>query len=327
MSLSCVRWGILGTSYISEVMAQAIHESSSSQLTAIGSRSVSKGKAFADKFSIPKIYTDYQELLNDSEINAIYVGLPNHLHKEWVIRCASAGKHILCEKPFVISVEEAEEAFSVVEKSNVVCMEALMYRYHPLTKKLQELIKDKVIGDIKLFNATYTANIAAVANPVAGGSIRNLGCYPISLVRLLANAEPLEIIALGRVNSDVSNDNQASAILKFENKTMAVVSTADDIEMFWQFDVYGTNGSLKMMTNPWLPDRDNNKIFINYNNEKTPIEINVTAEKSLYTYQIDAMNNKIRNDISTCHDEVSWQDTLGNITVLDTWLQQVKANI
>jgi predicted dehydrogenase len=326
MSLSHIRWGILGTSTISEVMAQAIQESSISQLVAIGSRSVSTGNAFANKFSIPKFYTDYQALLNDSEIDAIYIGLPNHLHKEWVIHCAQAQKHILCEKPFVISAKEAQEAFSVVEKSNVFCMEALMYCYHPLTKKLRELIQNKVIGDIKLFNATYTANIAAVANPTAGGSIRNLGCYPISLVRLLANAEPSEITALGRVNNGIPNDNQASAILKFENQTMAVVSTADDMEMFWQFDVYGTNGSLKMITNPWLPDRDNNKIIINYNN-KTSVEINVTAEKSLYAYQIDAMSNKIRNNISTHHDEVSWQDSLGNITVLDTWLQQVKANL
>lgn len=326
-----VRWGILGTSFISEVMAQAIQESTTSQLVAIGSRSVSTAEAFANKFSIPKFYTDYQSLLNDAEIDAVYIGLPNHLHKEWVIRCAQAKKHILCEKPFVISAKEAEEAFAVVEKSNVVCMEALMYRYHPLTKKLRELIQNKVIGDIKLFNATYTANIATVANPTAGGSIRNLGCYPISLVRLLANAEPSEITALGRFNHGNPNDNQASAILKFENKAMAVVSTADDVEMFWQFDVYGTNGSLKMITNPWLPDRDNNKIMINYHN-KTPVEINVTAEKSLYTYQIDALNNKIlnnkiRNDNSIHDDEVSWQDSLGNITVLDTWLQQVKANI
>lgn len=325
MALNKVRWGILGTSFISEVMAQAIQESSISQLVAIGSRSASTGKAFADKFSIPTFYTDYHALLNDPEIDAVYIGLPNHLHKEWVVHCAQAQKHILCEKPFVISAKEAKEAFTVVEKSKVFCMEALMYRYHPFSKKLRELIQHKIIGDIKLFNATYTANIAAFANPAAGGSIRNLGCYPISLVRLLANAEPVEITALGRVNQHTANDNQASAILKFENNMMAVVSTADDMDMFWQFEVYGTEGSLKVITNPWLPDRDNNKIIIHYNNEKKTEEINVMAEKSLYTYQIDAMSNKIRNDNSTYHGEVTWQDSLGNITILDTWLQQVKA--
>lgn len=321
--LSRIRWGILGTSYISEVMAEAIQESSSSALIAIGSRSVSTGKAFGDKFSIPKYYSDYHVLLHDSEIDAVYIGLPNHLHKEWIINCALAKKHILCEKPFVLNAQEAEEAFAVVKKENVFCMEALMYRYHPLITKLNELIESDIIGDIKLFNATYIANIASIANPIAGGSIRNLGCYPISLIRLLANAEPKEITALGRMNHDVSNDHQASAILKFENNMMAVVSTADDMEMFWQFDVYGTNGFLKMMTNPWLPNRDQNKIMINCNDKKVPIEINITADKSLYTYQIDAMNQNILNNEPSYHDDVLWQQAIGNVTVLESWLQQV----
>lgn len=124
-----------------------------------------------------------------------------------------AGKHILCEKPFVIS---------------------------------QEIISSKVIGDVKLYNATYTAHIADFANPTAGGSIRNLGCYPISLIRLLANAEPIEIQGTGRMNHKNNTDNQASVILKFDDASMAVVSTADDINMSWQFDVYGTKGSLKV---------------------------------------------------------------------------------
>jgi predicted dehydrogenase len=323
MSFNRVRWGILGTSFISEVMAQAIEESSNSQLLAIGSRLSSSGTLFANKFSISKLYTDYSALLNDSEIDAIYIGLPNHLHKEWIIRCAQAGKHIVCEKPLVISVKEAEEVFSVLEKTNVFCMEALMYRYHPLTKKLQELINDKIIGDIKLFNAIYMANIATIANPTAGGSILNLGCYPVSLIRLLANAEPKEIVALGRMNPDIRNDHQASAILKFDNQAIAVVSIADDMEMFWQFDLYGTKGTLKMITNPWLPDR-NNKIIIQYHAEEKAIEINVTAEKPLYTYQIDAMSNKILGNVLTQNNEISWQDSLGNIKALDQWLRQLR---
>lgn len=323
MTAKKVKWGVLGTSYISEVMAEAIHESEISELYAVGSRSSSTGHAFAEKFSIPKSYTDYQDLLNDSEIDVIYIGLPNHLHKEWIIRCAQAGKHILCEKPFVISVKEAEEAVSAVKEANVFCMEALMYRYHPLTKKLQELIESKIIGDIKFFNASYTANIADIANPAAGGSIRNLGCYPISLVRLLAKAEPVEITALGRVNHGSTNDNQASAILKFANQTMAVVSTADDMEMFWQFDVHGTEGSLKMISNPWLPDRENNKILITSYTKNNSNEITVTAEKSLYAYQIDAMSRKIRNEAATLNDEITWADSIGNISVLEKWVQLV----
>lgn len=319
-----IKWGILGTSYISEVIAKAIQESQTSQLVAIGSRSVTTAKVFSNKFSIPNAYDDYQKLLNDKDIDAIYIGLPNHLHKEWIIRCAKAGKNILCEKPFVTSIEDAQEVISVIKKENVFCMEAIMYRYHPFTKKLQELIHNKVIGDIKLYNATYTAHIADIANPTAGGSIRNLGCYPISLIRLLANAEPIEIYGNGRMNHENHTDNQASVILKFNAESMAVVSTADDIKMAWQFDVYGTKGLLRVDTNPWLPNCDNNKVYIYLNGETNPVEISVNAEKSLYTYQIDLANLQIMNKGMDNFNEKTLLDSLGNTIVLEKWLQQVK---
>lgn len=319
-----INWGILGSSYISEVMAHAIQESTTGKLVAIGSRSLTTAQNFSNKFSIPKIYDDYQKLLDNNDIDAIYIGLPNHLHKEWIIRCAHAGKHILCEKPFVISVEEAQEVISVIEKSNVCCLEALMYRYHPFTKKLQEIIQSKIIGDVKLYNATYTAPIANIANPTAGGSIRNLGCYPISLVRLLAQAEPIEIYGTGRLNRANMTDSQASVLLKFDDESIAVVSTADDIKMAWQFDVYGTKGFLKVVTNPWLPNGDNNRIHIYLNHETAASKINVTAEKSLYTYQIDAINMQIMNNGTDNFNKISLLDSLGNTVVLEKWLQHVK---
>lgn len=320
---SNIKWAILGTSPISEVMANAIQESQTSELVAIGSRSLDTATKFSNKFSIPRMYTDYQELLHDNDIDAVYIGLPNHLHKEWIIRCAEAGKNILCEKPFVISVEEVHEVISCIKKTNVFCMEALMYRSHPFIKKIQEIIHDKTIGDVKLYTATYTAHIADVANPTAGGSIRNLGCYPISLVRLLANAEPIEIHGTGRINHENNTDNQASVVLKFADESMAVVSTADDLKMTWQFDVYGTKGYLKVVTNPWLPNCADNKIQIYVNNELTPLEINVNAENSLYTYQIDLTNKQIMHKNKDHFDEATLLDSLGNTIVLEKWLQQV----
>lgn len=203
MLVAPIKWGILGTSYISEVMASAIQESTHGELLAIGSRSEEGAKKFANKFSLDKYYDDYEKLLNDQDIDVVYIGLPNHLHKEWVIRCAQKGKNILCEKPLVISEQEAHEIISETKKSGIFCMEALMYWHHPFTQKLKELIQSKILGDVKLYSATYTANIAEIANQTSGGSIRNLGCYPISLVRLLAGAEPIEIQASGRINKKI----------------------------------------------------------------------------------------------------------------------------
>lgn len=322
-----IRWAILGTSFISEVMANAIQESSTSYLAAVGSRSLTTAKLFADKFAIPKTYDDFEVLLNDKEIDAVYIGLPNHLHHEWMIRAARAGKHILCEKPFVVSIREAQEVISVVRESNVFCLEALMYRHHPLILKLQELVHNKIIGDIKLYTATYTANIADIANPIAGGAIRNLGCYPISLVRILANAEPIEINAMGRMSQKNSTDNQASVMLRFPDQSIAVVSTADDVDMFWQFEIYGTKGSIKVMTNPWMPNCDDNKILIYRDHKQSPTEINVTAEKSLYTYQIDKVNECIFNNDLANAGKASLVDSMGNTVVLENWLGQVRESV
>jgi predicted dehydrogenase len=329
MSAEIIRWGILGTSSISEVMAAAIQDSASSQLVGVASRSLATAQSFAEKFAIPHAYQGYDALLASPNIDAIYIGLPNHLHKEWIIRCAQAHKHILCEKPFVTSIEEAQEVFTAIAKANVFCMEALMYRCHPFTKKLQELIQDKVIGEIKLFKTIYTANIANIANPKAGGSIRNLGCYPISLVRLLANSEPVEMVSLGRLSDKTGNDSQASTILRFENQMIAVVSTADDIDMFWQFDVYGTEGHLKVKTNPWLPGLQDNKVLIYREGKTTPLEISVVADKPLYTYQIDKVNHWISTEhfSGENYDGVSWQHSLGNIAVLEKWLKQIKESV
>jgi predicted dehydrogenase len=332
MLLDRINWGILGTSKISTTLASAIKESDLSQLNAIGSRSLEKAQQFAEEFSIPRFYGNPQALLNDPEIDVIYIGLPNHLHKEWIIRCAQAGKHVLCDKPFVVNTTEAHEVFNTLVKTNIFCMEGLMYRCHPFIVQLKELIKNKTIGDIKFFNATYTANIAAIANATAGGSILNLGCYPVSLVRMLAGAdmglnvaEPVAISAQGRMNKEKFNDSQASVLLKFANDAQAMITVADDLEMYSQFEIVGTKGRLHVLTNPWLPGNEN-KILISRDGVSMPEEITVNADKTLFSYQIDVVGKGILEGKTSAHSPgISWEDTLGNMSVLTEWRKQVHA--
>lgn len=318
-----VRWAILGTSFISETMAAAIQESSISQLLAVSSRSDEKARLFASQFSIPKVYTNYESLLNDADIDVVYIGLPNHLHSELIVRCAMAGKHVLCEKPLVLNADEAEEAFAAVDEAGVFCLEGLMYRYHPVTQKIQEIIHSGVIGKIKLIHAAYAANIAELANPVQGGAIRNLGCYPLSLTRLLMDAEPSQLTGRGRLAQDGSGDRQASAILTFKNDAMAVVSCADDVEMFWQFDVFGSEGRLTVKTNPWLPAREANRIIVSRYCDDSVREVEVSADKSLFVYQVDVMSNNILGNDSADVEE-SRRHSVGNAILLAEWLRQVK---
>ena len=325
MSQEYVNWGILGTSPISEKIARAILESGTSKLAAVGGHSLHKAKNFAETFSIDNYYDDYQALLDDDELDAIYIGLPNYLHAEWIIRCAKAGKHILCEKPFVTSIWEAHEAIAAVKTAKVFCMEALMYRCHPFTAKLREIIQNKVIGDIKLINATYMADIAKIANPVRGGCILNLGCYPVSLVRLLIGKEPVEITALN-IQDAKKQDRQASLLMKFDHEILAVVNTADHIGTYTQFNIFGTQGHLNVITNPWMPTRENNRIMIYRNDETIPFDVILNADKSLYTYEIDAVNQRILQlDNQKIIDIVSLEDSWGNMAVLEAWQNQANS--
>lgn len=317
-----IKWGILGTKWISAVMVDAIQKSTTSEVIAVGSRDVTRAMEFAQKHQIKKYYNN-NELLTDPEIDAIYIGLPNHLHKEWIIRCAQAGKHILCEKPFVLNMQEAQEAFDAVKKHHVFCMEALMYRCHPFIVRLEELMDAKKIGDIQSITATYNVNIAAEENHTAGGAIRSLGCYPASLVRLLLKEEPQHILGMGKVDDKKKSDNVSVAICRFKNDVIATITTSDTIDWWWQFTIFGTKGIIDVETNPWLPS-ESNRLVIKIGDQTEIVEVN--AEKSLYSYQIDYVGHQIIEKINEPKNPgVTWEHTLGNVAFLENWLTQVKS--
>jgi len=311
-----IRWGILGTQWISETMATGIKESDTAELTAIASRDIAKAKLFAEKHAVPVSYGDYDALLADPNIDAVYIGLPNHLHKEWIIRCAKAGKHILCEKPLVLNDTDAREAFTIAADNNVFCMEGLMYRHHPLTHQLETLMANKTIGDIQFINATYAANIASVANPTAGGAIRNLGCYPLSSIRLLVKKPVVNMIARG-------NNHIATTIITFENDVIATITTSDISGFQWQLDIVGTTGTIRMHSNPWCPDKHSEFDIIREGKE--PERIIVKAHKTLFSYQVDVLGNHLhQNKLNPGDDAITWEHSIGNADLINQWLKQVK---
>ena len=153
-----VKWGILGVANIAAALIKAIQESDEGDVLAISSRNLEKAIKCALEIQIPKYYGSYQELLEDPEITAIYIPLPNHLHKEWSIQAAKHQKHILCEKPFVLSTKEAQEVFKTCKENRVRVMEAFMYRFDPKIERIKRIIQEKKIGTIKYldFNFSHT---------------------------------------------------------------------------------------------------------------------------------------------------------------------------
>src|SRR5262245_57630053 len=145
-----LRWGVISTGWVARTFINALRDSEEAQIVAVASRDSSRAAALAAEFGVPRVYGAYADLLADSQVEAASIGLPNSLHAEWAIACARAGKHVLCEKPLAISRAEAEAMFEAARDAGVWLMEAFMYRFHPQTHKVQELIAAGAIGEVRL---------------------------------------------------------------------------------------------------------------------------------------------------------------------------------
>jgi D-xylose 1-dehydrogenase (NADP+, D-xylono-1,5-lactone-forming) len=197
-----VRWGVISTANIGRrAVLPAIQHSRNGVLVAVGSRDADKARAFAAELDIPRSYGSYQAVLDDPEVDAIYIPLPNSLHREWAIRAAEAGKHVLCEKPLGMDAAECAEMEAAARAHGVLLMEAFMYRFHPQTARVRELIAAGSVGEPRLIRASFSFRLTNPANirlqpELGGGSLMDVGCYCVNIARTLYQAEPTEVQAL-----------------------------------------------------------------------------------------------------------------------------------
>lgn len=286
-----LNWGILGTSFISGVMADAIVEEGNTTLYSVAGRSQAPLAAFAEKYGITHIYNDYDALINDDNVDIIYIALPNHLHHDFIIKAANAGKAILCEKSLSVDMAKTDEALAAVAKNNVFFAEGLMYLTHPLAKRISDVINSDVIGDIRSINGQYCASIAQFVNPESKGALYNLGCYPASLAHLIMQQafgdtifDNYTVTASGRRGED-GNICESAATIQFANGTLCQLHTAEDYGLHAEFTVLGSKGSLQLVSNPWLPEAEGNQLMIT-TYEQQGETITVPAQGNGFLYQV-----------------------------------------
>jgi predicted dehydrogenase len=199
MAGKSLNWGILGTARINRALLGPLRTARRSQLLAVASRDVARAREFAGAREIPRAYGSYEALLSDPDIDVVYIPLPNGLHAEWSILAADSGKHVLCEKPLAPTLAEVNAIAQAAATNGVVIAEAFMYRHHPQTLLVKELVENGEIGDLRLMRGAFTFPLTAKQDirldpAQGGGSIWDVGCYPISYSRFVAGAEPLEAI-------------------------------------------------------------------------------------------------------------------------------------
>ncbi|HEY9122156.1 MAG TPA: Gfo/Idh/MocA family oxidoreductase [Brevefilum sp.] len=246
-----LRWGILSTANIGrKAMIPALKKTPMAQVLAVASRDGRKAKVFAEELGIPRSFGSYQALLEDAEIDAVYIPLPNHLHKEWTIRAAEAGKHILCEKPLALNVAECETMITAANENGVVLMESFMYRYHPRIFAAAEMVRSGKIGSLKTIETGFTffmhdRDDIRMKPEMGGGALMDVGCYCINISRLMAGRKPVAVQAQA-VWAPSGVDDQLVGVLDFGEGLYAHFDCAFNQSSRQHCILAGTDGYLSL---------------------------------------------------------------------------------
>ncbi|MCU0493757.1 MAG: Gfo/Idh/MocA family oxidoreductase [Chloroflexaceae bacterium] len=252
-------WGILGTGRITRRLIDAVPTIAGQQVLAVASRSQEKADSFAHEWGIPRAYGSYEALLADPEVDYIYNALPNSLHAEWSIRAAVAGKHVLCEKPLAASSAEAEAMFAATRERKVFLMEGFMYRFHPQTLKIQELLAAGAIGEVRMvrvsfgFTATGDSNIR-LNLALAGGALMDVGCYCVNFARMAVGEAPAQVQALARW-SETSVDETLLGTLDYPGGAVAQIACSIRAARRGTAQIVGSAGILEL-DEPFTPTLD-----------------------------------------------------------------------
>jgi predicted dehydrogenase len=244
-----LRWGVMSTANIGRgAVNPAIQASSNGTLDAVASRDGTRARSFADAAGISRHYGSYEALLDDRDIDAVYIPLPNGGHAEWTIRAAERGKHVLCEKPFALSVEQCDRMERAAKANGVKLMEAFMYRFHPRTERAISLVLGGALGTIRSIRSAFTFRLARPGDvrwdpEQGGGALWDVGCYCVSVSRTMANAEPAEVQAWASW-SDRGVDTRLNGVMHFPNGVIAHFDCALDMERREFYDVGGTDSSI-----------------------------------------------------------------------------------
>lgn len=331
-----IRWGIIGPGTIARTFAEGIAHSTSGKLVAIASRNPDK-PGLGDGFPGARIVKGYEALLADKDIDAVYVATPHIGHAEWAIKAIRAGKHVLIEKPMALSAFDADVIYHEAKKAGVFVGEAYMYRFHPQTARIAELVRDGAIGEVRIIRSSFGFDMGTFrpehrlfANDMAGGGILDVGGYPVSMVRMLAGAaegksfaEPVTVSGVAHLGQS-GVDEWASAVLKFESGIIAEVSCSILAQQDNTLRIIGSKGRIEVKDFWYGSGRQGGvgRIDIIKGNERQTVEME--EERYLYSFEVDAVDEAIRAGRTEFNfPGMNREDALGNLRVLDRWRASV----
>jgi D-xylose 1-dehydrogenase (NADP+, D-xylono-1,5-lactone-forming) len=241
-----IRWGLLSTAHINNHLIPAIRNSRFGELVAVASRGEEKARSYARQWKIPLAFGDYEALLASDKIDVVYMGLPNHLHAEWMIKAMRAGKHVLCEKPFVQTVEEMDEVMRVKQETGCRILEGFMYRYHPQTQQVMELISQGIIGEVCAVQGMFQFLLQDATNirwnpKFGGGALWDVGLYPLSFTQLVMGEAPQEVFGQMRL-SQSGVDDLFMGQMQYSNGRLAQIRGGFSCPFATSMSISGSEG-------------------------------------------------------------------------------------
>ena len=335
-----LNWGIIGTGAIAGDFAHALRDSSKCRVVNVVGSSPQKSHAFADKFGIPNAADSIDALLADNAVRAAYIATPHPMHEAHALACIEAGKAALCEKPIALDAAGAERVINAAQAKGTFLMEAYMYRCHPLLKEVIDKLKSGVIGKIRHVRTDFCFYVERdpkhrLFNPdLAGGGILDVGGYPASFTRLIAGIaadkpfdEPSETHAVGHIGP-TGVDELSTAQLRFNSGMTAQLTCGVHQDVGTGTWVYGDQGTLHM-PDPWIPQSNRHALTTAYSitlHSDDTQWFKITTNMATYALEAELVAASL-SDTQAEWPAMRWEDTLGNMRLLDEWRAQVSIGV
>ena len=307
-----LNWGLLSTAKINQALIKPLNASKRTRLLAVASRSQSAADAYAREWKIPRAHGSYEALLADPEIDVIYNSLPNNLHAEWTIKALHAGKHVLCEKPIALTLAEVDAMASAAKETGKVLAEAFMYRHHVQTIKVKEIVDSGILGKLQLIKGAFTFKLTRQGNyrqikEMGGGSVWDVGCYPISYARTIVGEEPVEVFG-SQVEGPGGSDDSFFGQMRFASGVHAQFDSGFMSPMRAYIEVVGSDAVLKIPS-AFKPGKKSELYLVRGDKEE---KINVSGTE-LYLGEVEDMCDAI---LLNKPPRISLADSRANIAVI-----------
>ena len=291
-----IRWGLLSTAAINDSFIGALRQAGRSTLVAVASRTTAKARAYADDRGIPKAYGSYEALLGDPDVEVIYNPLPNSLHCEWTVRAAAAGKHVLCEKPLVLTLADADRVEAAAAANDVTIFEAFAYWHHPQMQKAHALVEAGRLGELQLITGWHAFYLPPHdrdnirLNPaLGGGALWDVGIYPVSQAVLLAGAGlPLEVWGC-QIPGESGVDIALSGQMRFANGVIAHIWGGMRTSERYGLHIVGSQGTLALDNPSIRPDTEENDQRMTFTTSDGRSETIITPAKDAYLTEVEMM--------------------------------------